>query len=638
MCGIVGVVHRKKRVDEAVLGQMLSAVAHRGPESQGVWMSPDQMVALGHRRLAIIDLSPGGHQPMISEQEEYVLTFNGEIYNYQELRTDLTARGWQFKTNSDTEVLLKSYMEWGEECLQKLNGMFAFAIWDKKKETLFAARDPLGEKPFKYYHDEDRFVFASELKAILTDPSIPRVVDWQAVDLAMTYRFTPAPGTGFQNIHKLPAGHKLLWKNGNIRIEPYWQAHSFAEENTTRSLEEWKTLLWETFRASVHGRMIADVPIGVFLSGGLDSSSVVAAMAEITTAKIKTFSVGFKNQPHNETPFAKMVAKRYNTDHTEIFIEPSIIDTLPQLVRQFEEPFFDNAAVPTMAMAKETKKFVTVVLTGDGGDELFGGYTNHPFFAQLRMYHRLPRIVQSTLPFLMQGLARTTRNRRLEKLFYRAELLGHDTVQAYVDYYAIWKKELRHSHFYLTKEDLYTEEMKKAVDVNRAEAYMKTWLGLETIDSYGNMNRAMLADIEGRLGDNYLMKVDFASMLYALENRAPFLDPRLVELALSLPEHYKVHRGVGKWIWKEIVKEKVPTEIIERKKAGFGIPIGSWMRNELYEYVHDHLVRSDSPLYPYFKKECIVRMIDDHKKERADYSNHLWCLLLTDEWLRSFFA
>lgn len=639
MCGIVGIVKKNQTVDENTLVKMLSLVKHRGPEDEGRWFNKTRQVGLGQQRLAIIDLSPGGHQPMLSDDGRFAITFNGEIYNYLEVKQELSNLGWSFNSKSDTEVLLKAYMQWREKCLGKLNGMFAFAVWDEKEETLFAARDPLGEKPFKYYHDENQMVFASELKAILAESSVPRQPDWQAVDLAMTYRFVPEPRTGFEQIKKLPAGCYLWWKEGKVEIKSFWKASDFARENNSRSLDQWQKMLWTTFKDSVRGRLISDVPVGVYLSGGLDSSSVVAAMSELNMGKIKTFSVGLKDQPESETPFAKLVADHFKTDHTEIIIEPNVIQILPELVERFEEPFFDNAAVPTMVMAKETKKHVTVVLTGDGGDECFGGYSNHSFFKQLKAYQSMPpALYQTVLPQATKWLANITGSSKLQKLFYRTELLSHNLHQAYVDYYAIWKKELRQSHFYLTKDDLYTDELKQKINLDLSEKLMSQWMGDGVVGKYGDMNKAMLADIVGRLGDNYLMKVDFASMTYALETRAPFLDPRLVEMALSLPEKYKVHNGDVKWIWKQIVKDKIPAAIIARRKAGFGIPIGAWMRNELYDYVHDNLIKSNSPLYQYFNKNIIIKLLEDHKKGVADYSNHLWCLLLLENWLKTFFT
>jgi asparagine synthase (glutamine-hydrolysing) len=436
----------------------------------------------------------------------------------------------------------------------------------------------------------------------------------------------------------LPAGHKLTLKNNKLEIKPFWQAADHAKENFSLGLEEWKKELWELFKDSVKKRMISDVPVGAFLSGGLDSSSVVAAMSEITGAKIKTFAVGFKDRPDSETPFAKIVADRYQTDHTEIIIEPDILESLPKLIYHYEEPFFDNSAIPTMAMAQETKKHVTVVLTGDGGDECFGGYPSYAVFKYLSWYHKLPEFIyRSAIPKTLGALAGLSNSKKLAKLHYRSELLSHPLMQAYVDYYGIWQKELGVSKFYITKHDLYTEDFRKIIDIDLSDKLMSKWMAFGKVKDYGHMNRAMLADIASRLGDNYLVKVDIAGMIYALESRPPFLDHRLVEASLSLPEKYKIKGGAVKWIWKEIMKDKLPEAIISRRKMGFGIPIISWMRNEIYEYLRGELLSDNGTLYNYLDKKTVERLLMDHKEGKADYSNHIWSILLLKQWLGMFF-
>lgn len=637
MCGIVGIIHKNKTVEKSLLQGMLDAVAHRGPEDAGVWSSKTGLVGLGHRRLAIIDLSPLGHQPMVSSDGQLVITFNGEIYNFQELKTELSDKGYTFQSQSDTEVLLCAYKEWGSDMLGRLNGMFAFAIWDEKKQYLFAARDRLGEKPFKYYVDDEVFLFASELKALLKYTGIPKEIDWQAVDLALSYRYVPSPLTGFKNIKKLPPGHFLIFERGNATIIPYWQPRQFAQVEGVASIDSLKVDLWNLFKDSVKKRMISDVPVGAFLSGGLDSSSVVAAMAEISS-KVKTFSVGFKDRPDSETPFAKLVAERFQTDHTELIIDPDIIAILPKLVYQYEEPFFDNSAVPTMAMSEITKQHVTVVLTGDGGDECFGGYPNYLFFKYLNLYQKLPKVVyKKCIPKILKTLWKVTRQRAIGKQFYRSELLSHSLYQAYVDYYAIWQKELVQSKFYLSKKDLYTPRFAEEVDSSLDEQLMQEWLGDDGLVDYGSMNRAMLGDISSRLSEDYLMKVDFGAMSFALETRPPFLDHRLVEKALHLPETLKVRGGEVKWIWKQVVKDKLPSTILTRKKMGFGIPIGHWMRNELYSFVKDKLLSASPLFYEYCQKSVVSQLIEEHKQGHADYSNHIWSLLLLEEWMTTFF-
>jgi asparagine synthase (glutamine-hydrolysing) len=570
---------------------------------------------------------------MQSPDGRYTIVFNGEIYNYQELRRALIKLGHSFVSESDTEVLLHAYMEWREECLQKLNGMFAFAVWDDAARALFAARDPLGEKPFKYWCDNGVLIFASELKAILENPEVARTPDYQAIDLALTYRYVPAPRTGFQGIYKLPPGHMLTFAGGVLNSKQYWRAGDFAREDARRSLPEWKELLWDTFKDSVRRRMISDVPLGAFLSGGLDSSSVVAAMSEVSDRPVKTFSVGFSNHLESETEYARAIAKHFKTDHVDVMIDPSIVESIPELVRHYEEPFFDNAAIPTLAMARETKKYATVVLTGDGADECFGGYPNHRFYDFLVRYQSMPALLYKRLiPDALGAIAIALPFAVFKKQRYRAELLSQSEAQAYADYYGVWRMARLRSGFYVTKADLYADAFRAEVDMRYATALMAGFLSGQG----SPLNRAMRADIISRLPEDYLMKVDYAGMRHALEARAPFLDRRLVELALCMPASYKVRAGTVKWIWKEIVRGKLPAHIVARRKMGFGIPICAWMRGELNGYVRERLLGSRA-LKPLFKRSAIERLIADHAADKADYSNHIWSLILLSEWLEQYF-
>lgn len=639
MCGIAGIVQVNGNLDQGRITPMLSSLVHRGPDDEGVWVSPRASAVLGQRRLAIIDLSVGGHQPRLSQDGRYVLTFNGEIYNYRALRTELEQLGHVFTSESDTEVLLQAYIQWGEQCLLKLNGMFAFAVWDEHEQRLFMARDPLGEKPLKYYSDKGTLWFASELKAIIADKQVPRVVDWAAVDLALSFRYVPAPQTGFLGIKKLPAGHYAVWQKGEMTVAPYWQARDYTKLRAIDSVQDETEQIWALFKDSVRLRLISDVPLGVFLSGGLDSSSVVAAMAQVSDKRIKTFSVGFPGRPDSETPFARLVANRYGTDHTEIMIEPNVIETVPALVKHYEEPYFDNSAVPTMVMAGLTKPHVTVVLTGDGGDECFGGYPNHAFFKFLTQYHYLPKTVrESIVPGAMAALASLTGSPRWYKQWYRSEVMAKPLATAYTDYYSIWQSALPRTGYYVTKNELYTPEMKAKVNAGAAAQAMADWLGLGTLSrQYGAANQAMLADICSRLTEGYLMKVDYAAMRSAVETRPPFLDRRLVERALSLPEQYKIRNGDVKWILKQAASPFLPAEIISRRKMGFGIPIISWLKNELAGYVHERLLQAPPEFYRYFNRAAIERLINDHAAGKADYSNHIWSLLLLEMWLSEFF-
>ena len=621
MCGIAGYINKNHKVNPEIFSGMLNAIAHRGPEDEGVWFNEEKKVALGHRRLAIIDLTSGGHQPMISNDGRFVITFNGEIYNYLEIKEELLKIGYVFKTNSDTEVLLNSYIEWQEKCLEKLNGMFAFAVFDNQDKVLFAARDRMGEKPFKYYYDDDKFVFASEIKAILQDRGIKKEVDWQAIDVALNFRYVPSPYTGFKNIFKLSAGHYLIYKDGDIIIKKYWNLNNVKVDRTKLS-KDLKDEIWELFKDSVKKRLISDVPVGAFLSGGLDSTSVVLALKEIGRDKIDTYviSVGGFSKDQN---YAKLAANYFNTNHHEIELKDiDYSKALDKLVFYYDEPFFDQSALPSMLISEQIKKNVTVVLSGDGGDELFGGYDNYRFAKFLLNYQKLPKILYKIIfPFL------AIINK---KLLYRCEVLSKDFFSAYTEYFSVWKNNLPLSKMYYTKTDLYLPEFKNSVDINKGVKLMKEWF----VDKDGIVNRAMLADITGRLADGYMTKTDIATMISAVELRPPFLDYRLVELSQKISDKFKNN----KFIWKEIVKNKLPKEIIERKKVGFSIPLDKLLLDNLKSLVVNTLLDKNAMIYEKFSFDTVKAMWVDHQNHKADYSNHIWSLLTLELWLRKYHA
>ena len=623
MCGILGVLQYNKPIDKDAFQKALDQIIHRGPESEGCWFGVGDNIAFGHRRLAIIDLSKGGHQPMLSLDGRFIITFNGEIYNYLELKNELKALGVTFNTNSDTEVLLAAYIQWGEKCLEKLNGMFAFAVWDVTKKELFAARDRIGEKPFKYYFDDNRFIFASELKSILSYSDIPREVDWQAVDVALSLRFVPSPMTGWKNIKKLPAGHYLVFKNGKINIVQYWDANKQLDES--KSLEDWKKELWNLFLDSTSKRMISDVPLGAFLSGGIDSTSVIAAMKEVSDKKIESFviSVGGKSE---DQKYAALAAKYYGTNHHEIALGNIDYEfALNDLVSHYDEPFFDQSALPSMLISKEMKKKVTVVLSGDGGDELFGGYDAYQFVKFLTSYQFLPSVLkEKILPKILSFN---------KKLSYRSEMLSGNLFSAYTNYYSLWKKSLPLSKQYITKDDLYLKDFKPKIDLDFSEKLMQNWFA-----SVGNdtPNNAMLADIRSRLADGYLTKTDIATMSSAVELRPPFLDYRLVELSQSIPSRFKIKNGTGKYIWKETIKNKVPAEIISRSKMGFVVPLHNIIKHEMKDIVEETILSSNSILQDRFDMEVVKKMLLDHSQGKADYSNHIWSLLILELWMRKY--
>lgn len=624
MCGIVGAIIRNNKIDKNLFEKMLEQIIHRGPESGGTWYNKKDNVAFGHRRLAIIDLSVGGYQPMLSDDGRFIITYNGEIYNYKELKEELIRAGIVFKTESDTEVLLTAYIQWGQECLQKINGMFAFAIWDTHEQKLFAARDRLGEKPFKYYFDGEKFVFASEIKAIVADPDIKGRVDWQAIDKALSFRFVGAPETGFLDIKKLPAGHYLMYQGGEVVIKQYWDIGD-AKDLYKGSILDLKKDIWALFVESVKKRMIADVPVGAFLSGGVDSTSVIAAMKELGIQNINTFVISIGGRSEDQK-YASVAAKYFGTNHHEIELRDiNYQNALKNLVSHYDEPFFDQSALPTMLISQEIKKYGTVVLSGDGGDELFGGYEAYKFLKYIKFFSKFQASFRKMLPSLFCPISKSWG--------YKTEVMSKENfIESYSEYCAVWKTFLPISKKYITKDDLYLAEFKNIIDVNGAWQSMVKWFG-DTTDS---INNAMIADIRGRLADGYLTKTDIASMSSAVELRAPFLDYRLVELSGRIPSGLKIRYNNEKWLWKQVVRDKIPTEIINRKKIGFSIPLHIIIKTELKTMIEDNILSSNSRIAEVFSVNTIKQLWSDHLKNKADYSNHLWSLLILELWLKKY--
>ncbi len=622
MCGIAGVVYNQKSNDgRALLDRMLGCIIHRGPDDHGVWWNQSVTVGLGQRRLSIIDLSLGGHQPRTSADGRYTIVFNGEIYNYRELKSELEAKGYVFDSTSDTEVLLYAYIEWKERSVEKLNGMFSFAVWDEHEQTLFAARDRLGEKPFKYCQVGGTFIFASEVKALLSYPGVSREIDLESIDLALSLRFVPAPLTGFKQIHKLPAGHYLVLKHGAITIKRYWQLPHVTE---VRSMPQWKESLWSLFSDSVSKRMQSDVPLGAFLSGGVDSTSVVAAMSEHTKRPIETFVISLEGMSEDQK-YAKLAASFFKTNHHEIALRDiAYADAVASVARAYDEPFFDQSALPSVLISQHIKKFVTVVLSGDGGDELFGGYPAYQFARWLQTYNRVPELFRKALYACSAVLPQRFR--------YYAEIIKQPFFAAYTEYYALWKTELSKSHQYLTKHDLYLPVVREQIDSQRVARYMESCFGA----SSETVNNAMAGDITGRLADGYLTKVDIATMQSAVETRPPFLDHRLVELSTRIPSALKIRGTQQKYIWHEVVRGKIPEEILHRPKVGFAVPLGTILMGPLKEYAYDVLFSSSAKIYNFVNRTTVQRLWSDQLACKADYSNHIWSLMMLELWLTNY--
>ncbi|MFZ1720116.1 MAG: asparagine synthase (glutamine-hydrolyzing) [Candidatus Moraniibacteriota bacterium] len=628
MCGITGKISfSAKNISPQEVETMNDAIKHRGPDDGGAYISPDGKVGLGHRRLSIIDLSPLGHQPM-RYMDRYEIVFNGEIYNFQEKRTFLEKEGYSFTSHSDTEVILALYDKYQEKCLDHLRGMFAFAIYDEQENTLFAARDRVGKKPFKYYQDENVFLFASELKAILTQPEYDRKPDYTAIHHYLTLQYVPAPLTGFQGIKKLEPGHYMHIDLNTRQIEKkqYWKLD--YSEKLDLSEDEWKKHILEKLEESVKLRMISDVPIGAFLSGGIDSSAVVAMMAQNSNQPIKTFTIGFKEAKFDETKYARIIAEKFKTDHTEFIVEPNAIELLPMLVRQYEEPFADSSALPTYSVSKLTRDHVTVALNGDGGDENFAGYSRYSAFQMsllLDHFHFLHKNIGTPLAKLA---ANTMKNTFFDRVYRFSRSLSEDYRSRYMNYTSYFTNP--------QKAELYTDDFKRKVW--QSDTYD---LIANAFDGSGSTNRteqAVSADFNTYLPDDLLVKVDIASMAVALEGRSPFLDHEFLELTAQIPFDLKI-KGFNnkKYILKEALRGIIPDEVMFRPKMGFGVPIQSWFRNELKDYTRKKLLDGHLVKGNLFRKEYIEHILDQHCHTNINFSPHIWALLTLELWFEEFF-
>ena len=628
MCGITGKISfSSKNISDQEIETMNDAIRHRGPDDGGVYISPDGKVGLGHRRLSIIDLSPLGHQPM-RYMDRYEIVFNGEIYNFQEKREMLEKDGYTFTSHSDTEVILALYDKYGEKCLDHLRGMFAFAIYDEQENTLFAARDRVGKKPFKYYSDNNVFMFASELKAILTQPEYEREPDYTAIHHYLTLQYVPAPLTGFQGIAKLEPGHSLHidLKTRKIEKKQYWKLD--YSKKLELSEEEWKKRIIDKLEESTKLRMISDVPIGAFLSGGIDSSAIVAMMAKNSKNPIKTFSIGFEDEKFNELKYAKIIADTFKTEHTEFIVKPDAIHLLPMLVRQYEEPYADSSALPTYYVSKLTRDHVTVALNGDGGDENFAGYGRysvHKFALFYDTFLPLHKVLILPLTKLASDIFQTT-------FFYLAhrfaKSLSKPYNERYVDYICYFTNEM--------KSAIYTDEMNEKF--KHSDSYEVVASQFKQSGSENKAEQAVYADFTTYLPDDLMTKVDIDTMAVSLEGRSPFLDHEFLELTAQIPFHLKLKgRNNKKYILKEALRGIIPDEVMFRPKMGFGIPIHSWFRNELKEYAYDLLLSEKAAGRSLFKKESIKNLLDTHCNTKVDFGYHIWALVTLELWFREYF-
>jgi asparagine synthase (glutamine-hydrolysing) len=644
VCGICGewyIDPSSQEVEARRLYRMNATLSHRGPDGQGIYVqganggslldSADAAilersrgrVGLAHRRLSVIDLATGS-QPMTNEDGTIWVVFNGEIYNFRELRAELEGHGHHFSTRSDTEVLLHLYEQHGEECALWLNGMFAFALWDERRERILLARDQVGIKPLFYSWNGRRLLFASELKA-LAAALAQRPVDYQALHDYLSLNYIPGPRTIYRDVFKLQPGHLLIGDRNGISLQRYWDVPFAAERSVGTvgaSTDELAGELLERLRRAVRAQMVSDVPLGVFLSGGLDSSTLVALASEVSDRPVRTFSIGFKDPSYSELDGARLVASRFGTEHTDLVLDGDERELVPELVRSFDEPFADSSAIPTYYVSRLARSRVTVALGGDGGDEVFAGYHTYVAAKLAQRYRRLPRIVR-------RGLVSPL-----------VHLLPSSEAKISVDYMAkrfVKGAELPEERAHFSWKEIFAEDAKAQLYADtcrceRADSF-ETFARYFAQCSQGELlDRLQYVDMKVYLPDDILVKVDRMSMAHSLEVRVPFLDLAVVEFAASLPPTARVNGWNKKFILKQAVKRLLPKQIIQGRKRGFNVPLAGWLRRDLRELVHDYLAPAMIQRQGFFKPPAVAELVRRHESGTFDYGRNLWALLILGIW------
>lgn len=645
MCGICGKINIDgKKIPRKLISRMHSVLSHRGPDDEGIYIGnhsqetshPLVSVGLGHKRLSIIDLSKAGRQPMSNENKTIWMIFNGEIYNFKNLKIELEQNGHNFTSQTDCEVIIHLYEKEGIGCIKRLNGMFAFALWDSKNQTLFLCRDRLGIKPLFYYWDGKSLTFASEIKSILCDPEVSKKIDWNVLNLYLTLNYIPAPYTIFKKIKKLNPGCYIIARKKGLEIKQYWDIERDIEHNKSKekNIERYKKNLSDLLEDAVRIRLIADVPLGAFLSGGIDSSIIVGLMSRISNLSVNTYSIGYKDIPlFDETEYAREVAKFHHTNHHEIILSSKdVLNTIPEVLTCFDEPFADSSAIPTYIVSRETRKHVKVALSGDGGDELFAGYRMYSGEYWYSRYKLFPQILRKKLIESLLLSLPDSRDKYLLEYFRRIKKFVAGAKDRFEDRFFAWNeifsRELREN--VIRKEKIEFEKIN--FDIGKDMVLEK----LNALDG-DNTNRMLYVDLKNSLPNDMLTKVDLMSMKNSLEVRVPFLDHRLVEFVFQIPGNLKLRGKKGKYILLETFKNLLPPILLNRPKWGFEIPISKWLKSDLRFLISEYLSKKKIEKQEIFNFKTIEKLISDLLLNRSDTSWHLWNLIVFQAWYSRHF-
>jgi asparagine synthase (glutamine-hydrolysing) len=602
---------------------MNDAIRHRGPDDDGFYVNGSAGLAM--RRLAIIDLKSGA-QPIHNQDRSSWIVFNGEIYNYLELREKLEKLGHTFYTNSDTEAIVHAYDQYGTDCPKHLRGMFAFAIWNERTQELFLARDRVGKKPLLYAHVNGNLIFGSEFSALLLHPDISRDIQPEALDYYLSFMCIPAPLTAYRAIRKLEPGHWLRWRKGQIELQRYWQPDFTKKLDISEEEAGERTV--EILRDAVRVRLMSEVPLGAFLSGGIDSSAVVALMSQESSEPVKTFSIGFDEQDFSEIHHARRIAQHVGADHHEFIVRPDALEVLPTLVEHYGEPYADSSAVPTYYVAKETRKHVTVALNGDGGDESFAGYKRYLAMGLSEKYRRVPS-------FLRESVIKQTVNRiptsplkgsRVKSAKRLLDAVSLPRVDRYTRWVSVFNEE--------TKKPLYSDFFREQTRAADATGLLGEWF--KRANGIGILDAMLLTDQMTYLPNDLLVKVDIAAMAVSLEARSPFLDHHVIEFAASLPQNLKLRGLTTKYVLKKALRKLLPNENLNRSKMGFGVPVGHWFRGKMQPFLREVILSEKASRRGLFKPEGVRQLIELHSHGERDYSQQLWTLLMLELWFNRF--